>query len=347
MTADKNEEQKRMLKELAASYREDPEILAELYQFSSRFYNYSPNNQKLIYIQNPHATFVGSYKFWNDQGYRVQPGKGSGMAIFVPVHTTYAEIPDPNAPGKMTMTKISKIKDKDILSDIKAGKIKTQKVLHFGKGHVFDISRTTCPKEDYPKYYHMGYDSQEHAQICKSFGEFLKKEMETDVQYTDVESIGLRGLNKVGQHHIIINEKLNDTERLSTLLHEGAHQLMHQDMENCDKTTYEIEFEADSLAIMLQSRYDIPIEQGRKRHIANHYNNIRTFYQKQDPGNLSQEDFINQKVDAAVDHAMHTFYVYQPIIDTYVESGLDPARHQPQPIPLRNNIKQKENDLER
>lgn len=61
----------------------------------------------------------------------------------------------------------------------------------------------------------------------------------------------------------------------------------------------------------------------------------------------TQEDFINQKVDAAVDHAMHTFYVYQPIIDTYVESGLDPARHQPQPIPLRNNIKQKENDLER
>lgn len=310
---DKMAELNATIKGVAQSYHENPEILAELYQFSTRFYRYSLNNKMLIYAQNPHSTYVGSFKFWKNQGYSVKKGKGSGIAIFVPRVTTYVYLP-----GKELPVKLSDIKDAKIKAAVKSGKIKSKEKLSFGVGYVFDISSTTCPKEDYPKLYQMGYDNKQYVDICNGLEEFLLKELHTEVSYKDMNSISLRGQMIVGENKIEMNELLNDTEKLSTLIHEGAHQLMHQKFDE-NKPISEIEFEADSFAIMLQSRYGLELEDGRKRHLADNYRKLKAYYQKVTPAELSEDEFVGQKIDEAINRSVDTFSQYKDIIDTYVE----------------------------
>ena len=89
------EEQKKKLAEAAdiiqdamEHYDAHPEDLADLMAFSSKFYRYSFRNQFLIKAQNPYASFVASYKSFEDMGYHVQRGQ-HGYKILVPVVTTY------------------------------------------------------------------------------------------------------------------------------------------------------------------------------------------------------------------------------------------------------------------
>ena len=91
-------EQKEKLDELHARITEigegfnlSPETLADYYSFAGRFYQYSPRNNMLIYDQNKHATFCGSYKYYQDQGYSVKAGE-HGLKILVPVTTTLFKV---------------------------------------------------------------------------------------------------------------------------------------------------------------------------------------------------------------------------------------------------------------
>ena len=88
------EEQKKKLAEAAdiiqdamEHYDAHPEDLADLMAFSSKFYRYSFRNQFLIKAQNPYASFVASYKSFEDMGYHVQRGQ-HGYKILVPVVTS-------------------------------------------------------------------------------------------------------------------------------------------------------------------------------------------------------------------------------------------------------------------
>ena len=73
------------------SSQENPETIAELLQFGSKFYRYHVRNTMLIYQQNPHATYVQSYKAWKEMGYSPKEGVRR-MKVFVPVKTTWLEL---------------------------------------------------------------------------------------------------------------------------------------------------------------------------------------------------------------------------------------------------------------
>lgn len=319
---EKKELMGQMIIDFAKSYKEDPQILANLYEFSSKFYQYSLRNLMLIYSQNPDATYVGSFKFWKDQGYSVKKGKGTGLAIYVPTKVTCVELPDPVNPEEMILQNLSQIVDKKIREDIRLGKYRRYETLKYKIGYVFDISDTTCPVEDYPKYYHMGYENEEYARICKGFEQFLKDKADTDVFYEDLESISLRGRNYVGKHLIKVNDRLNDTERLSTLIHEGSHQLMHQEIKG-EKNIAEIEFEADSLSIMLQSRYDLAITDSRKRHLSQAYKDMIKIYEQMDSGDIPSDLFVDQKIFNAINNSLSAYVLYKDIIDDYVDVHLN------------------------
>ena len=59
--------------DLINTWKERPEELAEYLRFKNQFYQYSVRNTMLIYRQNPHAEFVGAFKWFKERGYSVRP----------------------------------------------------------------------------------------------------------------------------------------------------------------------------------------------------------------------------------------------------------------------------------
>lgn len=81
---------KTKIQDIATSYKESPEKLADFFSFSARFHNYSPRNVMLIRDQNPGAMLCKPFVLWKDEGVQVKKGE-RGMKIFVPAPITYIE----------------------------------------------------------------------------------------------------------------------------------------------------------------------------------------------------------------------------------------------------------------
>ena len=96
-TEEQHEYLKGLVANLAESYRQDPEQIAEVLAFSSRFYQYSVRNTMLIYGQNEHATYVQSFQAWKRMGASVKKGE-KGLKVYVPVQATLLKIEDKLVP---------------------------------------------------------------------------------------------------------------------------------------------------------------------------------------------------------------------------------------------------------
>ena len=80
----------------------------------------------------------------------------------------------------------------------------------------------------------------------------------------------LRGFYDPRTRHITINNKLGDTQKLSTLIHEMSHDLIGHSPDS-QKSSAQREFEADALSTMLEQQYGIPTTDVRKSHLADCY----------------------------------------------------------------------------
>lgn len=256
------EELAAQIQEIAENWQEKPEIIADFLAFSSRFYRYSARNMMLVYRQNPNATFLDSFNGWRKK-YPVKRGE-HGLKILVPTPVTLFE-----RDGELVQLKHA---TKEERAAVESGAIETRQAMYFSVGTVFDISQTTCPVEEYPSFYHMGYEDMDSRKLLNSIIEYAEKELSCPVYFSNLQSISLRGEYSPIGHYISINEKLKDSERVSTLIHELGHALLHH-RENRDHTATvtQRELEADMLALMAQSRLGMEITEGRARHLAGHY----------------------------------------------------------------------------
>lgn len=259
------------VKELAKSFKQNPEQITEVLKFHSRFYQYSVRNNMLIYSQNPGATFTDSYKGFQKQGYNVKKGE-HGMKILVPVKATYLK------DGK-DWVQLFKANN-ELKQAYKENKIETKTVQRFKVGTVFDISQTDCPVEDYPKFYHMGYKSTEHRIIYEGIKKFSEDYLHCPLEDLDMKSISKRGAYYPGLNEITINEKLLDTEKLSTAIHEVSHAVLHNDIDNVAPSCQK-EFEADALSVMLEDRLGIEISELRQKHLSDNYKFFEDYIDKQ------------------------------------------------------------------
>ena len=253
-----------VIENTAKEYRENPELIADLLKFRSQFYQYSYNNTVLIRSQNQGAMFTASFAKYKEMGYQVKKGE-KGLKIFVPVTVTYLYDP---VSQKWTQLKYATEEQK---AKAKSGELETKKTTKFKIGSVFDISQTNCPKEDYPKILHMGYQSEHHAEIYHSIKHYCENELGCPVKMEDIRSIDLRGYFNPSRNEITLNEKLEDTERLSTLVHEMGHAILHANIELRKIPTAQKEFEADALAIMFENYFGIDITNLRVKHLADNY----------------------------------------------------------------------------
>ena len=260
--AQKREEANQQIVDLAKTWQDNPEDVAEFIRFQSRFHHYSARNKMLIYRQNPYASFVASMADFNEMGYWVRRGQhGMSVSVYMPVTTFRTK---PSAPWRSIRTASAQEKEM-----IKAGMLETHEEPRFGTGSVYDISQTTCPLSDYPKLLGLGYDSAQHAAIYKEIKRYCEN-IGIQVKERDVESVTLRGFYDPRTRHITVNDKLGDTQKLSTLIHEMSHDLIGHSPDS-QKSSAQREFEADALSTMLEQQYGIPTTDVRKSHLAGCY----------------------------------------------------------------------------
>lgn len=289
---------KEMIQTLAESYQENPENIAELLQFGSKFYRYSVRNTMLIYQQNPHATYVQSYKAWKAMGYSPKEGV-HGMKVFVPVKTTWLEPEE----GKRVQLKYASKEDR---IRYQAGEIPGTVRTSYEIGTVFDISQTTYPPELYPRLYAVGYPSELHRDVEKGLIAYAEERLAYPVRVEDLSSISLRGA--FYENKIRLNERLKDSQRLSTLAHELGHAMQHREM---TKSEAQMELEADALGIMLEQYLGFEPTEARKRHLAECYRSYQEEYRKH-PG--ERESF-----GTVMEQVFQKFRQELPKIEQYIQ----------------------------
>lgn len=274
----KNELQQKVI-DLAENFHQNPEEIAEYLKFSTRFYNYSSRNTMLIYKQNPGAVFCNSYKAYQDMGYSVKRGE-HGMKILVPTYKTYLKVGDDLIPLSNATSEQKGL--------YKSNKIEAEKYLFFKIGTVFDIAQTNCPAEDYPKYFDIGYSSEQHAQIYNILKNYCQDNLNCPVYENAFSSVNLRGYYEPITNSISISGNFEDSTKLSILSHEAAHAMLHnyQEME-VGRADSQVEFEADATSIMLQSYFGVEIPESRLRHLSSCYEQMRS------SNNLTSKDITS------------------------------------------------------
>lgn len=314
------EQTNELINNIGHEFRTSPEKIAEYLDFSSRFYNYSINNQKLIYGQNRNATFVQSFNQWKKMGYSINKGE-HGLKVFVPTKITYIE----NDGEYIQFSKASK----ELQQKYDAGKLNGKIETRFKIGNVFDISQTNFPKEEYPKLFSMGYSSEIHEKICQGLEQFVKDKYDVSVKYDNLDSISLRGLYSPLRNQIKINHLLNDTQKLSTLSHEIGHVIEQhgkRDISGAQK-----EFEADAISILIQSNFHIELTDSRKEHLASNYREFEAELKDKNPDITAEE--IQKHLDEALSNTMDDFMKVINDIDNCVEQYI------PREELMQNSIK--------
>ncbi|MCH3972380.1 MAG: YodL domain-containing protein [Oscillospiraceae bacterium] len=261
-------ELKDTLNKALQSYQQHPEQIAELLSFRSKFYNYSLRNAELIQKQNNGATFVASFNDWKEKGFTVNKGQ-HGIKIFVPTLLSVFKALDEN--GNEYLKRVTQATPAE-KTKIAAGEIKTRQQIYYKIGSVFDISQTSCPVEEYPKFYSMGYASEQHAALYNAVKKFAAGSG-LSVLEGDVKSISLRGFYMPNENAITISDKLNDSEKLSTLTHELGHAIMALNFSDKEfaANMHIREFEADAISIALQSAVGLSLTTSRINHFKEHY----------------------------------------------------------------------------
>lgn len=244
---EKLEQMEQIIQDIADGWDKNPALMAEALEFGEKFHNYSVKNQMLIYAQNPHAQYVASFNKWNELGSKITKGE-HGLKVFVPVKATYLETID-EVTGEPALVPL-RYATAQQKKAYKEGEIKGHEKMRFKAGTVFDISQTDFPKEKYPELFNMGYSKEESRQIVEGMIDFSEVKLDCPVDIKDLSSITLRGCYYPGYNRIHLNEKMEDTAKMSTLSHELGHAMIHR--EYSEKSTHRKEFEADAVSIVGQ-----------------------------------------------------------------------------------------------
>jgi hypothetical protein len=212
--------------------------------FFSKFHNYSFYNRILIYIQRPDATRVASYKTWQSKFRQVNKGS-KAITVLAPI------ISKTNKDGE----------DDDNItssSDVKG----------FRAVNVFDISDTTPMDSrgevpDTPKWWSDNTPSETAEELFTAVSE-LAKDMGINIQQDDAKG-GEKGFS--AGDHINISSSVSGVGKLSTMIHELAHELMHwkkssiyyiDNGEGKEKRELQ-ELQAESVSYVVLKHYDIPV----------------------------------------------------------------------------------------
>lgn len=220
--------------------------------FFSKFHSYSFYNRILIFIQKPDATKVASYNTWKSKHRQVNKG-AKAINILAPASNPKAQ-QTPEDDSEM-----------DMLTAIGANK---PIVTRFRAVNVFDISDTTPIDErgevpETPQWWGENTPSETADTLFGAVSE-VAKDMGINVTQSDGKG-GEKGYS--AGDHINISSDVSGAARLSTMIHEIAHELMHwkkssiyfiDNGEGRQKSELQ-ELQAESVSYVVLKHYGIPV----------------------------------------------------------------------------------------
>lgn len=214
--------------------------------FFSKFHSYSFHNRILIFIQRPEATKVASYNTWKTKFRQVNKG-AKGITILAPASSP-------------------KTSDLDDETTEIMGVSNRPTVTHFRAVNVFDISDTTAIDErgdvlDTPKWWSDNTPSETADMLFNGIQEVGS---DLGIKFTSDDARGGEKGFSAGDH-INISSDVSGAGRLSTAIHEIAHELMHWKKSSIYYQGDEVksdsamkELQAESVSYVVLKHYGIP-----------------------------------------------------------------------------------------
>jgi len=195
------------------------ETLKQYLTAMDRFHRYSVGNAILIQLQKPDATHVAGFRAWQRLDRHVKKGE-HGIAIIAPVVWRRKARPDDS----------DKDKDEDeILSTFKTA-------------YVFDISQTEG--KPLPEFAQAQGDPGAYLERLKRFVSDRGIKLERHESLRIAEGVSIGGT-------ILLKACLAPAEEFSVLVHELAHETLHQDPSNRPKEKTIREAEAEAVAYVV------------------------------------------------------------------------------------------------
>jgi hypothetical protein len=226
--------------------------------FFSKFYNYSFFNRIMIYIQRPDATRVASYKKWQEKKRQVKKG-ALGISIFVPIIKKTDATKDVGEIETKREDLPIELGDKpsEEMRDFLAG---------FKVGTVFDISDTEAisPEGEIPDVPDWWGENTPSETADELFGYISNVASDLGIKLTLEDSkSGEKGY--AAGDHINISSDVAGVGRLSVMIHEIAHELMHFKKSSIFYQGDEVraskelkELQAESVSYVVLRHYDLP-----------------------------------------------------------------------------------------
>lgn len=243
-------------KQAIASFKDESDIKRFLDNIIN-FNNYSFNNQCLIWLQNPNAKYVASFKTFSDMGYYPQKDETS-MKILVPSFLTFVKVIDKDGSFEIkplfTLTKEERKRYHDKNDDSIV--YHDKKVTNFRLGSVFDASQTNMPLDIIEEQLNPVLEDPSADGVADTFIKAIYKD-NFKVKYEDLKD-GSKGYCDMKNNTIVIKKGLSNLMRLKVIVHEYAHGLAHQHLKNNNKEYQEhrnqYETEAEAIAYVV-SKY--------------------------------------------------------------------------------------------
>lgn len=209
------------------------EEFIEFIKIASKFHKYSLNNMLLIYSQMPKAERVAGFVTWKKLGFKVKKGS---KAIDIIARKEYVYILRGDEKifyNKMTDEEKKNLKEHRILAKYDMVK-------------VFDISQVEGDKEKLNFFKPLGNDSKDMYKILKNIVENEKIEV---IETTETK--GAEGISMGGK--ILIKQDIDYNNKLLTLIHEFAHEMLDKgENSDRDKTNSKIrELRAETISYIV------------------------------------------------------------------------------------------------
>ena len=236
LSSEERRERTRALQESIAGqvleFRET-EQWKQFLDFSRSFHDYSVNNKALIYSQRPDASMVAGYRAWQEKGRQVRKGE-KAIRIF-------------GVTQRKTRTR--DVEDEDQEQDA------ARASLYFPVLSVFDISQTDPidPDAPDPSTPVRVLTGQDRGGLYTRAEAFLNSRG-WSVAREPIQQHGVQGFCRTdGSRTIVVRDSLPPAAAAKTLLHEGAHALLHaEDLELAKRLGRDVcEIEAESVAYVV------------------------------------------------------------------------------------------------
>ena len=269
---DKNEAMelaKECVEELAESLREDqPESLTRYLDAMAKFHRYSLGNLLMIVRQRPDAEHVAGFRAWKELGRWVKPGE-KGIAIMAPMvrrrKTNSAS--ETNEPKPSDEIAESRDSSESVSEGKRRGSVKGFRVVH-----VFGVKQT---------------DGAELPRLSELHGD-PGRALELLIQVYRTLGIGIaqgtlpmgtQGVSTGGR--VVLAPGLDPVSEFQVMVHELAHELLHQGTEGLqeDLPTRVLETEAEAVAYVVCKAYGIDAVSVSNEYIRLHEGDAKTIEQ--------------------------------------------------------------------